>query len=134
MNRGRTFFFYESDKINGYYIIKSPWYACALTVLCMFKYRDGPWIGRAAKDIGIMIAKLVYGQFQRPQLSDQTYSVFYLARRGAASPQYAPWRVHSYGAGIEETCLCSICYRPRGGDWECHIHGKMKPYVGRNLP
>ncbi len=131
MAEGESLIFCENDGVNGYYHIKSPWYACAMTVLCMFKFRNGPWRGRVHRDVAVLIAKRVYGQVQRP---DAVHPVFYLYTRNTRrmDPQYARWTFGEWRAAELKFNVCPICERPRTveiakalPEWGCWVHGNV---------
>jgi hypothetical protein len=103
--------------------VVSPWRDAAMTVMCIFQFRNGPWKGKLSRDTRQIIAKLVYRQ--RPNLLNVYYCTQldyypYVPEKGRWDDDY------------EYISACHECGRPY--DWihesysndACWIHGKTQ--------
>jgi hypothetical protein len=94
-------------------VATSPWYERAFLMLCIFRLRPGPWVGKLNRDIQRKIARLVYEQV--PPLdavyycaTDELYP--YDAERARWDDQYS------------FISACIVCARPHDDTVGCWVH------------
>ena len=68
---GKNGCFVKMETRGGTYENVSPWRDCAITVLCIFKFRRGPWNNCLDHNVRKKIAQYVYGQ--APMLANICY-------------------------------------------------------------
>ncbi len=97
-----------------------PWYACAMTTMCILRFREGPWSGTLDKNIISKIGRLVYeGQVEpSEQLCWVTQHGGKL--RTLRFKGYDNWQHRLGGAGFFGLCL--VCHRPFKTEELCWIH------------
>ncbi len=94
-----------------WYYNRGPWHEAAVAVLCILRYRDGPWSGLINRDIAVKIAQMVYELPPPPRTNDM---LFYITGRSLVKARWGDDSLH----------YCEVCLRP-AVDRKCWIHGTI---------
>lgn len=104
-----------------------PWHQCAVTIMCIFTFRDGPWHGMLDKNIVQKIGRLVYsavcgfdGDLGFTLPDRRGYSSDYDGRMRGSYKGYNGWEHRLGGDGFFG--LCYVCHRPFKTQKGCWLH------------